>query len=182
MCPVILWLLTLTGYDVRSKIGTKYGALTTKPIDYLKTSERSKNLCQEEAENLGSYLVKVLRSSLACTTVNDFRIESYLDKSSSLIELQPTSSSLFGRILRSHFFIHQYLNLLNTTEKFSVQEFGWIKAEDGYFIQDKCLSPIPHYFIIEYGCKKRCSHCCQCSFADIKCTAFCACWTTCENA
>ena len=121
MCSVILRLHVLTGCDVTSKIGTKHGTLNTKPIDYLKTFGQSKNLCHEEAEKAESYLVKVLRSSSACTTMNELRIESYLDKSSSLTELRPRSSSIFGHILRSHFVIHQYLNLLNATEMSNVQ-------------------------------------------------------------
>ena len=99
MCSVILRLHMLTGCDVTSKIGNKYEALNAKSIDYLKTLGQSKNLCHEEAEKAESYLVKVLHHSSACTTMNELRIESYLDKSLSLIELQPTSSSIFGHIL-----------------------------------------------------------------------------------
>ena len=99
MRSVILRLHVLTGCKVTSKIGTKYGALNAKPIDYLKTFGQSENLCHEEAEKAESYLVKVLHHSSACTTMNELRIESYLDKSLSLIELQPTSSSIFGHIL-----------------------------------------------------------------------------------
>ena len=99
MCSVILRLHMLTGCDVTSKIGNKYGALNAKSIDYLKTLGQSKNLCHEEAEKAESYLVKVLHHSSACTTMNELRIESHLDKSLSLIELQPTSSSIFGHIL-----------------------------------------------------------------------------------
>ena len=135
---------------------------------------KQKFLCHEEAEKAASYLVKVLSPSPAC-------IELYLDKSSSLIELPPTSSLIFWHILRSHFVIHQYLNLLNATEKSNVQEFGWIEVEDGCFIPDKCLSPIPRYFITKCGCKKGCSPHFQCSFADIKCTGFCVGRTICEN-
>ena len=114
--------------------------------------------------------------------MNALHIESYLDKSSSLTVLSPTSSSLiFGHILQSHFFIHHYLNLLNATKKSNVQEFAWIETEDECFVSDKCLSPIPLYFIIKCGCKKVCSQHRQCSFADIKCTEFCACKTICKN-
>ena len=108
---------------------------------------RHKQNRNQEAEKAESYLVKVLRPSSTC-------IESYLDKSSSLTELPPTSFSMFWHILRSHFVIHQYLNLLNAIEKSNVQEFGWIEAEDGCFIPDKCLSPTPRYFIVKCGCKK----------------------------
>ena len=104
--------------------------------------------------------------------MNELRIESYLDKSLSLIELLSISSSLIGHILRSHFIIH-YLNLLNATEKSNVQEFGWSEAEDGCFMPDICLSPIPRYSAAKCGCKKGCSQRCQCSFADIKCNEFC---------
>ena len=74
MCPVFLWLLALMGCDVTSKIETKYGALNTKIKDYLKPSDQSKNFCHEEAEGSESYLVKVLRPSSACTTVNELRV------------------------------------------------------------------------------------------------------------
>ena len=182
MCSVILQLHALTWCNFTSKIETKYGALNAKPIDYLKTFGPSKNLCPEEAEKAESYLVKVSRPSSACTTMNELRTESYLDKSSSLMELPPTSSSIFGHILWSYFVVHLHLNLLNATKKSNVQEFGWIEAEDGCFIPDKCLSPIPRYFIVKCGCKKGCYRRCQCSFADIKCIEFCACKATCENA
>ena len=99
MCSVILRLHVLTGCNVTSKIGTKYGALNAKPIDYLKTFGQIKNLCHEKAEKAESYLVKFLRRSSACTTMNELCIESYLDKSLFLIELPPTSSSIFGHIL-----------------------------------------------------------------------------------
>ena len=91
MCSVFLQLHVLTGCDVTSEIGTKYGTLNAKPIDYLNTFEQSKNVCHEETEKAESYLVKVLRLSSACITMNELRIEWYLDKSSSLIELPPTS-------------------------------------------------------------------------------------------
>ena len=91
MCSVFLQLHVLTGCDVTSKIGTKYGTLNAKPIDYLNTFEQSKNVCHKETEKAESYLVKVLRLSSACITMNELRIEWYLDKSSSLIELPPTS-------------------------------------------------------------------------------------------
>ena len=71
--------------------------------------------------------------------MNELRIESYLDKSSSLIELLSISSSLVGHILRSHFIIH-YLNLLNATEKSNVQELGWSEAEDGCFMPDMSVT------------------------------------------
>ena len=108
------------GCNVTDKIGTKYGGLNAKPIDYLTTFGQRKSLFQEQAEKAELYLVKVLRPSSACTTINELLIESYLDISLSLIELPPTSSLIFGQILRSHFIIHQYLNLLNATEKSNV--------------------------------------------------------------
>ena len=170
---VILRLHMLTGCKVTSKIGTKYGALNAKLIDYLKTFGQSENLCHEEAEKAESYLIKVLRPSSACTTMNELRIESYIDKNSFLIQLPPTSPSIFVHILPSHFVILQYLNLLNTTKKSNVQELC--------FIPDKCLSSIPRYLIVKCGCKKICSRCCQCLFADIKCAELSACRATCES-
>ena len=43
-------MLLVMGCDVTSKIGTKYGALNAKPIDYLKTFGQSKDLSHEETE------------------------------------------------------------------------------------------------------------------------------------
>ena len=57
---------------------------------------------------------------------------------------------------------------MNATEKSNVQEFGWIEAEDGCFIPDKCLTPVPRYFTAKCGCKKVCFRRCHCSLADIK--------------
>ena len=162
ICSVIPRLHVLMGCDVARKIGTKYGTLNVNPIDYLKTFVQSKNLCHEEAEKTESFLIKVLRPSSACITMNELCIELYLRSSSSHIELPPTLSSMFGHILGSHFIIHQYLNLLNATEKSNVQEFGLIEAEDGCLILDKCLSPVPRYFIVKCGCKKGYSRRCQC--------------------
>ena len=166
LCLVILWQHVLRGCDVTSKIGAKFWALKVKPIHYLKTFGQSKDLYHEEAQKAESYLVKVLRPSSACTSMNELRIESNLDKSSSLIELPPTSSSIFEHILRFHFIIDQYLNLLNAAEKSNIQELGWIEAEDGCFIPDKCLSPITRYFIVKCGCKKRC---CSTTFSMFVC-------------
>ena len=166
LCLVILWQHVLRGCDVTSKIGAKYWALKVKPIHYLKTFGQSKDLYHEEAQKAESYLVKVLRPSSACTSMNELRIESNLDKSSSLIELPPTSSSIFEHILRFHFIIDQYLNLLNAAEKSNIQELGWIEAEDGCFIPDKCLPPRTRYFIVKCGCKKRC---CSTTFSMFVC-------------
>ena len=94
-CSEILPLHVLTGCDVTSKIRTTYGALNAKPIDYLKTFGQSKNFFHEETEK-ESYLVKVLCPYSACTAMNELRIESYLGKSWSLIELPPILSSIFG--------------------------------------------------------------------------------------
>lgn len=112
--------------------------------------------------------------------MNDIRTESYLDKCSSLIELPSNSSSIFGHILWSHFIIHEYLNLLNATDKSNVQEFVWIETEDGCIILDKCLSPIPHYFTTK--CRCNVPDVVSVSFEDIKSTEFCACRKPCENA
>ena len=60
MCSVILRLHVLTGCDVKSKIGSKYGARNANPIDYLKAFGQSKDLCYEEAQKAESHLVKVL--------------------------------------------------------------------------------------------------------------------------
>ena len=97
MRSVILRLHVLTGCDVTSKIGTKYGALNAKPIDYLKSLNKEK--IHKEAQKAESYLVKSLGPLLACTSMNELRTESYIDKRLSLIELPPKSPSKFGHIL-----------------------------------------------------------------------------------
>ena len=74
MCSVNFRLHVLTGCDVTSKVRTTYGTLNAKAIDYLKTFNPSKDLCQKDAEKAESYLLKVLRPSSACTTMNELRI------------------------------------------------------------------------------------------------------------
>ena len=49
----------------------------------------SKNLFHEEAEKAEPFLVKVLRPSSACTTMNEHRIESYLDINTVRIKFIP---------------------------------------------------------------------------------------------
>ena len=114
-------------------------------------------------------------------------------------------SSIFGHILRSSFIIHQYLNLLNATDKSNVQEFGWTEAVDRYFIPDKhctknevfrqgffhflrnemsitntslLLPPCveTRKYVPDVPDKK------GCLFADLKCTEFYARRAKCENA
>ena len=92
----------IDGCDVTSKIRTRYGTLNVKSKDYLKEFGQSKDWCHEEAEKTESHLVKVVHPSSICTTMNELRFESYLDKSLFLTELPLSLSSIFGHILQSH--------------------------------------------------------------------------------
>ena len=88
-CSVIFRLYVLTRCDVTSKIRTKYQTLNAKLIYYLKMFGHSKNLFHEEAEKAEPSLVKALRPSSACTTMNEHRIESYLDINTVRIKFIP---------------------------------------------------------------------------------------------
>ena len=97
-----------------------------------------------------------------------------------LIDLPPTSSSIYGHLERSHYVIRQYTSLLNRHFYGNCSRYGWFE-ESGVLLPDKRFSPLPNHYIVRCGCKMKCTRKCSSVQKDVDCIEFCSCSKNCEN-
>ena len=95
---VILKAHILTGSDYASKIGNKSGALHCSREEYLLHSG-DKNMAPNDVENIDKYL-KVFKNTSKAETFNELRTLQYVEKSSSILKLAPTSIPIHGYLKR----------------------------------------------------------------------------------
>ena len=101
---IILKTHVFTGCDITSKIGTKSSAMKINPERFLQVfgvGELS-DIAFKSAER---YLVNVIQPSSNCMTLH------YMKCIVHKTELPPTSYSLQGQLLRSHYFVNFSLSL-----------------------------------------------------------------------
>ena len=89
--------------DVTSKIGTKSSAMKINPERFLQAFSVGEpfDIAFKSAER---YLVNLIQPSLNCMIFDELRYEMYRTQNKGLSELPPTSYSLHGHLLRSHYF------------------------------------------------------------------------------
>ena len=183
LSSVILKAHILTGCDVTSKVGTKLGALNCNPKFYLTDFGVEDKLSSEMARRAEEYLVHVwsARSKPKEKDFDSLRYSNYVSKKTTLIDLPPTSSSIFGHLERCHYVIRQYISLLDGHFYGNPCHYGWLE-ESGVLVPDKRFSPLFKFYTVRCGCKKKCANQCSCVREDVECTEFCNCSKSCENS
>ena len=140
-CSALMKVYILTGYDVTSLIGTEVSAAASKPENYLNNFGieplRDFNfVCAER------YLLRVINLKSNCETFNDLRYQIYKTKEKAQNELPPTSSTISGHLLKSHYIMYLFSNLLDSCSKIlQLANYGWI-------IENRLLVPIKNFAMI----------------------------------
>jgi hypothetical protein len=169
----------LTGCDVTSKVGSKAAALKAEPEIYLKDFGEEP-ITQTVLQQAEKYLVKVTKPNASIDTFDDLRYMMYTSKNKTLSDLPPTSSTIEGHLLRSHYFISVCLGLLDITkENPQPLNYGW-RLSNGLLVPEQRLLPMPVQFTITCGCSKGCKKGCSCRKQEELCTEYCKC-QSCEN-
>ena len=178
---IILKTHVLTGCDVTSKIGTKSSAMKINPERFLQVFGvvEPSDIAFKRAER---YLVNVIESSSNCMTFDELRYEMYRTQNKGLSELPPTSYSLHGYLLRSHYFV----NFCLSPEQSDIHQnnlipsplnFGW-KRVNGILLPQKYLRIMPSQYVTRCSCKKGCTKKCGCK--PEQCTEYCKCQDCCN--
>ena len=136
-------------------------AVASKPENYLadfgiEPLQDSSLVCGEK------YLVKVISPKSYCETFDDLRHEIYKTKEKALNELPPTSSTIRGHLLRSHYFVHLFSNILGSCSKIiEPANYGWI-IENELLVPTKHFATVPSYLTTKCRFKKGCTKNCGC--------------------
>ena len=164
----------LTGCDVTSKLGTKGNALKANLYLFVDfgTDNHLDSLSLLHSER---YLYSVLYPKDPPNSFDDMRYFLYTKKKKPLSELPPTSHMLYGHLLRSHYFVRLYSNLLAENEnQLNPGQFGW-KSVNSILLPDRFSLHLPEAFCVTCGCQKKCSGRCSCKKLGVLCTEFCKC-------
>ena len=156
LCKAVFKVHVLSGSDTTSKIGTKRAALNSNPGRYLCQFGEDDDLTMDALKNTEQYLVKILQPQSCCTSFDQLRFEMYFARKISYLNLPPSSHSLRGHIQRCHFVVRQGISLLDGITELDPCDFGWAEV-DGYILPEKQLLPLPAYFLVRCGYKKKCT-------------------------
>ena len=135
------------------------------------------------------YLARAISLKTNCETFNDLRYEIYMTKEKALNELPPTSGTICGYLMRSHYFVYLCSNLLDSSSNIlkpamdgSMDQwsyYGWI-INNGLLAPTKNFATIPSYLTTKCCCKKGCTKNWGCNRTFEKCTEYCD-STNCKN-
>ena len=170
----------LTGNDCMSKVGTKYAAMASDPVQYLTNFGDADTFTEQDAALAEKYLVRVwagARSSTTAVTFDDLRVENYTCANVGIDALPPTSSVIRGHIKRGAFLVHRACHLLATAkepeERLAPLEHGW-EDHSGTLLPSKCLKPLPSSLLTVCKCTGKCdTPRCGCRAAGVPCIIFC---------
>ena len=105
----------------------------------------------------------------------DLRYILITKKNKTLCSLLASSNMSHGHIVRSHYVILIWSNLISTPDSsLNPVEFGW-NSVDSVLMPNKYIFTLPEMHIVTCGCKKNCTGRCQCSKLGSSCTEFCKC-------
>ena len=83
---------------------------------------------------------------------NQLRFDMYQSRKTPYVKLPPSSHSLQGHLQRCFFIIRMAMNV-------DPLEFRWTEV-DGYTVPNKQLLLLPNFYLVHYGCIKKCTgHC-----------------------
>ena len=173
MCSHLFKAHILTGSDTTSKIGAKAAAIKCGRIDYLNSFGLEYSI-KSQFENAEKYLVAVLQKNSKSENFDELRYEQYIDKSKSLTELAPTSSSIEGHLSRCYYVVYNPINVLKVIQSLDSVMYGLKSTHDG-FLPEKREKEMPAEYIITCNYKIRCTTRCKCVKNDVFCTIFCKC-------
>ena len=95
-------------------------------------------------------------------TFDDLHYILYKKKNKTLRSLPPTSNMSHGHVLKSHYVILSYLNLILAPDtNLNPVEFDW-NSLDSVLTPNKYIVTLPEMYNITCGCKKKCAGRCQC--------------------
>ena len=104
----------------------------------------------------------------------------YTQKGKSLHQLPPTSESINGHLLRSHYMVQLCTNLIDYRQfLLNPRDYGW-KQEGSVLFPGKCLKLMPDEYYTTCSCVA-CARNCGCRFKDVQCTEYCRCGDRCNN-
>ena len=131
MCKVLPAVHALTGCDATSEFGTKSAGVKADPSMYLKDFGKLEGDVPETLCNAEKYLVQVLnRGNHGIKTLDNLRYNMYHQrKSTTLLDLPPTSHAAKGHILRAFYATHIQINCLNNVSPDHLQ-YGF-RMEEG---------------------------------------------------
>ena len=96
------------------------------------------------------------------------------DKSKSLTELAPTSSSIEGHLSRCYYVVYNSINLLKVSESLDPVIYEWTSTHNG-FLPEKREKEMSAVHTVTCNCKIRCTAKCKCMKNDEFSTFFCKC-------
>ena len=131
MCSNLFKAHILTSSDTTSKISTKVAAIKYGQIDYLNNFGLEYSI-KSQFENPEKYLVAVLQKHSKSENFDKLRYEQYIDKSKSLTELAPTSSSIKGHLSRCYSVVYNSINVLKVTGSLDPFVYGWKSTHNGF--------------------------------------------------
>ena len=114
------------------------------------------------------------------TTFDSLRFEQYVSKTTSLLELPPTSRSIYEQLKRCHHVIRVNMHLLGEPFDENPRHNGWEEI-DGVLYPIKYRQTFPVSYTVRCGCKTKCSKRCKCYLVDTVCTEFCLCRKECNK-
>ena len=150
----------LTGCNKTSKIGTTAPGVVSKPESYLE-GFGTEPLRDSSFACARSYLVRVNSLKPNCEKFDNLRYEMSITKEKTLNELPPTSSTIHGQLLWSHYFVYLSSNILvSCSETLKPAKYEWIIENELLFPTKNFALPSDH--TTKCRCKKRCVKNCWC--------------------
>ena len=179
---MILKAHILTGCDLTSKVETKAASLNAFPAKLLQDFGEG-NVTDPRFHNAEKYLVNVIKRNTKCETFDELRYNQYIMKNTTLTDLPPTSRSIRGHLLRSHYLVSLRLNLLDL-KKHTLQPLNYGRYErSGMLLPEKFRCILPERYTITCACCKGCHGGSGCRRKKELCTDYCSCQEerNCEN-
>ena len=131
ICVQIYSKHILTDSDTASKTDTKAATRKCEQIDYLNKFGLEYSI-KSQFENAEKYLFAVFQKNSKSENFDELRYEQYIDKSKSLTELAPTSSSIEGHLSRCYYVVYNSINVLKVIELLDPVMYGCKSIHDSF--------------------------------------------------
>ena len=179
LCEQMPAMHCLTGHDANSKFGTKLSGL--KQLTNAKLGSFGKDPRVHSVEEMiqagEEYLVRVLKSSSSCKSMDDLRFDIYHhSKSHSFVDLPPTSFETRGHCLRGIYNTYQYLYamVVKLMPVLDPREYAYEEIEE-LLVPSRYLRMYPEGLIEPCSCKACATSRCKCKAEGARCCVYCKC-------
>ena len=157
MCEQISAMHCLTGHDANGKFGTKLSAIKQLPkANLLNFGKDPRIVDVEEMIKEGErYLVTVMKSNSSCKSMDDLRYDIYHHtKSSSFVDLPPTSLETRGHCVRAIYNTYQYTYamLIKSMPVLNPNDYAYEEL-DGLLVPSRYTQLQPEDLIQPCNCK-----------------------------